>query len=79
MIPTAFDEENGVLDAPQGMSNCEPLSVWRGEQDDTPMVISCWKLTVEELEEINKTGKVWLWVRGQSMPPVALQTTHPFK
>jgi len=79
MIPTAFNEENGVLDGPPGMSECEPLSVWRGEQNNQPLVISCWKLTNEELEEINKTGRVWLYVCGQTMPPVSLQIKHPFK
>ena len=60
--------------------DCDALSVWRGlTQGGQPVVISCWKLTKEELEEINKTGRVWLWVHGLTMPPVSLEVSHPFK
>jgi hypothetical protein len=73
MIPTAFDEENCVLDGPPGTTSAEvaPLSVWRGVQlDGTPVVISCWKVTKEELERIQKTGRIWIYVMGDTMPPI---------
>lgn len=81
MLPTSFNEENGVLDAPKGMSpdECEPLSVWRGPMDDgTPVVISCWKPTKEELEEIQRTGRVWIMVMGNTMPPILPVGLNPF-
>jgi hypothetical protein len=81
MMPTAFDEENGVLDRPHEMSidECEPLSVWQGETETgQPVVISCWKPTQDELAEIQRTGRVWLFVFGRSMPPVALMGFSPF-
>lgn len=82
MIPTSFDESNHVLDKPQDMdrADCDALSVWVGPTPQGfPVVISCWKLTKEELEEIQRTGRVWLWVFGVTMPPVALETAKPFQ
>jgi hypothetical protein len=82
MIPTSFDESNHVLDKPKDMAReqCDALSVFVGQtQDGLPVVISCWKLTKEELEQINKTGRVWLWVYGAGMPPVSLTVENPFK
>lgn len=82
MIASAFDEETDVLGPPSGMAEEDvySLSVWRGK-DSTgeSRVISCWKLTREELELINKTGRVWLHVLGDTMPPVCLEVAHPFK
>lgn len=81
MVPTAFDEENGVLDSPPGMfpDECEPLSVWRGPYVDYPVVISCWKITDEEFANICMTRRVWLMVYGYSMPPVILSGIKPFE
>ncbi len=82
MMPAAFDEENGVLDPPPGMSidivNC--LSVFRGPMaDGTPIVVSCYKPTKEEWEEMHRTGRVWLMVMGTTMPPVVVTGHNPFQ
>ena len=82
MIACSFPQSNHVFDKPENMSydECDPLCVWVGPtQDNYPVVISCWKLTKEELEEINKTGRVWLTVFGRGMPPVALTVDTPFQ
>lgn len=81
MIACSFDESNTVLGRPREEcgSEVECLSVCRTETvDGTPVVISCWKLTAEELAEINRTGRVWLLVVGETMPPVALNGLRPF-
>lgn len=81
MFATAFDEETNVLGPPEGMTEEDvySLSVWQGKDEDgQSRVISCWKLTKEELEIINKTGRVWLHVLGDTMPPVALEVASPF-
>lgn len=80
MVPASFDEANTVLNPPPSMSpdECEPLNVWRGPTQDGPVVISCWKLTEEELEEVQRTGRIWLWVFGETMPPCVLIGKHPF-
>lgn len=65
------------------MVSCEVLTVLKTqihlEGQNIPVVISCWKLTKEELEEINKTGRVWLTVVGDTMSPVQLTVEKPFQ
>lgn len=81
MIPASFPESNIALSRPKDMTDeqCSPLCVFKGEDvEGTPVIISLWKLTKEELEEINKTGRVWLCIYGRGMPPVALGTSDPF-
>ncbi len=81
MIATSFDESNLALGKPDDMTHdeCEALSVWRGlSESGQPLVISCWKTTREELAEIARTGRVWLVVYGNTMPPVALCGSSPF-
>lgn len=82
MVPCDFAESNLVLDKPPSMTRdeCTPLSVlYTKTADDKPVVISCWKLTRDELDEIIRTGRVWLTVYGSGMPPVALGTDKPFE
>lgn len=76
MEATAFDEENGVLEPPRGVSESEvhSLSVFR----DGNVVVSCWKPSAAELAEINKTGRIWLLLWGRTMPPALLMGTSPF-
>lgn len=79
MIPCSFEESNGYLSAPNNMPECEVLSVYRGKDSDgIPFVISCFKLTKEEMIEIQQTGRVWLSVVGKSMNPVHLSVDSPF-
>lgn len=70
MVPTSFSESNLVLSRPPDMTaeQCEPLSVFA----DGKQVISCWKLTADELKEFQRTGRIWLVVFGETMPAVAL-------
>lgn len=82
MIATSFPESNNALSRPPGMTDeeCEALSVYRGlAPDGHSVVISCFKATREEREEFLRTGRIWLWVWGQTMPPVALGTQNPFE
>lgn len=69
---TSFNESNCVLNKPDDMTHeqCEPASAFKGiNVDGFPVVVTCWKCTKEELDEINKTGRVWLMVCGQTMQP----------
>lgn len=82
MFATNFDESNHVLDKPPGMDReeCEALSVWVGPlPNGFPVVVSCWKPTAEELEEIKRTGRVWLMIWGPTMPPAVLLGVSPFQ
>lgn len=82
---SSFPESNHVLDKPANMTydQCEAASVWtgqlRGDGGEHPAVITCWKITKEELEEINKTGRIWLWIWGNTMPPAYVGIENPFK
>lgn len=55
------------------------LSVFKGDMAGTPVVISCWKPTAQEMEELRKTGRVYLIVAGATMPPVILTAVTPFE
>lgn len=81
MVPSAFDEDNTVLGPPNGMTEDEvtSLSVFRGATvEGEPVVISCWKFDKAELEEMQRTGRVWLYIYGLSMPPCAVGGHSPF-
>ena len=81
MIAVAFDQENTYLDPPDGVNSdiCSPLPVCRGTlSNGIEVMISCWKLTKEELEIINKTGRVWLMIAGDKHPMVELMGESPF-
>jgi hypothetical protein len=86
MLPTSFPESNFVYTKPKDWTDeqCMDLPVWKGPVpiDDAgataPTIISCWKLSKEDLEEINRTGCVWLLITGTGMPPVSVAAENPF-
>lgn len=86
MLPTSFPQQNFIFSKPKDMTDeqCMDLSVWKGETtdfetgQDFPVIISCWKLSKEDLDEIQKTGVVWLSITGKGMPPVSMFTENPF-
>lgn len=43
--------------------------------DGTPGVETCFELSPEELEELNKTGRIYLYMIGTTVPPLYLSTT----
>lgn len=77
MLPCNFDESNITLGPPEGMTEDEvhSLRAYKG----FGQVITCWKPTVEELLEIQQTGRVWLRVMGDTMPPAALSGLNPWR
>lgn len=87
-FPTSFAESNGFLaSAPGDEELVGPLSIWRGVavpvEDNAAgtgliTVISCWKLTAEELAEVNRTGRIWLGICGDTMPPAWVSGSKPF-
>lgn len=44
----------------------------------TPVLISCWKLSPEEIEEVTRTGVVYLQICGVGMSPVSVYGISPF-
>lgn len=70
-----FAEANSNLTAPKGMNEVMELPIWT----DGKMCISKWRFTKPEIEEIVKTGHVWLFVvSGSTQPPVAVSGKYPF-
>jgi hypothetical protein len=85
MLPTSFKGSNFVFTKPQGWTDeqCMDLPVFKGNAKDEdgseiPVIISCWRMSKEDLEEIQKTGCVYLSITGTGMPPVSLFTESPF-
>ena len=72
--PTDFPESNSALLAPPGADSVVDLPVHRSDGG----LISCWRVTPEEIAEIAKTGVVWLHVLGATHPPLAVRGTGPF-
>ncbi len=40
---------------------------------------TCWKLNAEEIEEIRKTGIIWVTSFGKFLQPIYLQTEDPYE
>lgn len=82
MLPTTFNGSNFTFTKPQGMTDeqCMDLPVYKGKDSDGfPVIISCWRFSKEDLEEIQKTGSMYLCITGHGMPPVSLFTENPFE
>lgn len=67
-----------ILGKPQGMTDeqCGSLPIFRDIEHN--QMISCFELTQDEIEEIQKTGRIYLGVAGMNHPPVWLQVETPF-
>lgn len=61
-----FEGANVVFQAPKGATDCVDLQVCMNSEQ----IISCWRLSKAELEEVAKTGVVWVSIQGQGMPPI---------
>lgn len=81
MIAASFPQSNVVYDKPLNMSrdDCEALSVFKGKDaNGVDVIISCWKPTQEELDEILATKRVWCWHFGNHLQPHCVTGTNPF-
>lgn len=66
--PTNFAGSNCVYGPPDGIAEEQCQTIFaRQDQTETELglrVVTCWKLTQEELDEINRTGNVWVGMFG---------------
>lgn len=69
-VAVGFEGANTVFRRPDSLSaaECADLQCF----SNGGQIISCWRLTPEELAEIRKTGVVWLSILGSAMPPVMI-------
>ena len=77
MNRTQHPSNNDVLGAPKGWdqstAKVSALPITRTEMDGHDAIISFWKPTPEEIEELKNGGLIALWVIGSGMPPVAIE------
>ncbi|MCB1516095.1 MAG: hypothetical protein KDJ19_00545 [Hyphomicrobiaceae bacterium] len=68
-----FEGASSIFRAPPGMAQdeCYDLQAF----SDGQQVISCWRLTAEELQEVQRTGVVWLSITGRTLSPVFVSGT----
>lgn len=82
MKPIEFKEQNFTFKKPEGMTEeqCGDLHAYKGKTEgELPVVISCWEPSQEEIDEIVKTKKIWVWLMiAGTIPPVYIGTDHPF-
>lgn len=64
--PVGFEGANTLISG-EAMG-CNDLETFRTETE----IISCWRLSAEELEIVAATGVVWLSVWGGGQPPVLI-------
>jgi hypothetical protein len=82
MIPIEFPQANQVFKKPDNMTDeeCYELHTFHGLVDGPNLgTISCWQLSKEDIEEIQRTGVIWLRVLGARLPPMAVFTENPFE
>lgn len=75
MYPTTFHNDEIVLSPPTGQhGEIGGLRVLRMKyQDGSQAMVSCWKLTPQDLQNIKETGRIFIAVIGPH-PPI-LPTT----
>jgi len=73
--PIPFRESNVTFHAPPGRPEVGDLHVLRADG----YLISKWRLTKPEIEELSRNGGcVWLMVMGEVMPPVCITVAQTF-
>ena len=58
------------------LEGCQDLPVTRYTNDANleTGVESCWELTPDEIKQVQETGKIYLYIQGNVVPPVLLTT-----
>ena len=82
MKPIDFPEATVTFTAAPGEEDrVGQLKVCRTrDHAGVPVSISCFELEDGDLEIIESTGQIWLWVTGLGAhPPVAMSAASPFK
>lgn len=86
MLAVDFPQSNDTLKKPVTLKDeqCASMRVWKGtgpiDEKGTmaPLIISVWKFTKEDIEEIQRTGTIYLVCASDQQPPVSLITENPF-
>lgn len=70
MNPVNFEDANVVFTAP----DCGDLPALKTHTH----IVSCWEMTKKEKKEFLKTGKIYLAIKGENVPPVGLYVDRPY-
>ncbi len=73
MQPIEFPEQNLVFAKDQ--PEYQPLPVFYNRESANGEVISAWKLSEEELKQINETGVIWFNMYTFHKPPMPIYLT----
>ena len=77
MNRTQHPSNNDVLGAPKGWDQTRAavsaLPITRTEFEGHPAIISFWRPSAAEIEQLRNGALVALWTIGASTPPVALE------
>jgi len=80
VIPVDFEGSNCTFGPPEGMSEeeCRTLNAFKGQDaHGRDVVIECWQLSDEEVIKLLETGRVWVIIASEHVPPLALTTEAP--
>lgn len=72
MMPISFKQQTHVI---PGGENHVDIPVYR----EGLRTVSCWQLNKEEIDQIVKTGTIWLHVVGNTFPHMKMSGHDPFK
>jgi hypothetical protein len=77
MTPIQFPGVNFIFKKPPSMSDeeCFDLPVYRAP--DGSFSVSCWALSNDELAEIQRTRRMYIYVIGSGMPPLSPVVSIP--
>ena len=78
MEPIPFKEANLNLVDGNKVGKILDLPAARVECEGQPCIVTKWRLTIPEIEEITKTGVLWMTLMGDAHPPVSLSARSPF-
>jgi len=81
MDPIKFPQQNFEFRKPDSMTDeeCGSLPCYMGQDTKgRPVIVSCWKLTPLEIQEILESGCIYMTVYGTRPYPVCLQTDSPW-
>ena len=76
MKPIEDKHSPSILKEPKGQEDSviDLLITRLKYQDGSEAVESCWQLSKEELEEVNKSGKIYFVCMGSTHPPILLSS-----
>lgn len=72
--PIPFKEANVNFTAPDAHPEVLDLPALRTDTN----IISCWRLTKPEIEEVARSGILWLSIMSSSQPPAMITPFKPF-